>query len=96
MNYAALFKRTLPSRNRRERVTPQHSSTGAATKSQTPLQVAYLFFGVPLLMQKSKEGGNMAEAKLSRKNQIVIPLEARKALGLKPGDTLLIVPRGTP
>ncbi|PYT26159.1 MAG: AbrB family transcriptional regulator [Acidobacteria bacterium] len=36
----------------------------------------------------------MAEAKLSSKNQIVIPLEARKALGLKPGDKLLIVPRG--
>jgi len=36
----------------------------------------------------------MAEAKLSSKNQIVIPLEARKALGLKTGDTLLIVPRG--
>lgn len=36
----------------------------------------------------------MAEAKLSSKNQIVIPLEARKALGLKPGDTLIVVPRG--
>jgi len=36
----------------------------------------------------------MAEAKLSTKNQIVIPLEARKALGLKPGDTLLVVPHG--
>ena len=36
----------------------------------------------------------MAEAKLSSKNQIVVPLEARKALGLKPGDKLLIVPRG--
>jgi AbrB family looped-hinge helix DNA binding protein len=34
----------------------------------------------------------MAEAKLSNKNQIVIPIEARKALGLKAGDTLLIVP----
>jgi AbrB family looped-hinge helix DNA binding protein len=31
----------------------------------------------------------MAEATLSSKNQIVIPLEARKALGLKPGDKLL-------
>ena len=36
----------------------------------------------------------MAEAKLSSKNQIVIPLEARRALGLKPGDKLIIVPRG--
>jgi len=36
----------------------------------------------------------MAEVKLSSKNQIVVPLEARKALGLKPGDKLLIVPRG--
>jgi len=36
----------------------------------------------------------MAEAKLSSKNQIVIPLEARKALGLKPGDTVIIVPHG--
>ncbi|HTB92928.1 MAG TPA: AbrB/MazE/SpoVT family DNA-binding domain-containing protein [Candidatus Sulfotelmatobacter sp.] len=33
----------------------------------------------------------MAEATLSSKNQIVIPREARKALGLKPGDKLLVV-----
>jgi AbrB family looped-hinge helix DNA binding protein len=32
--------------------------------------------------------------KLSSKNQIVVPLEARKALGLKPGDKLEIVVRG--
>jgi AbrB family looped-hinge helix DNA binding protein len=32
----------------------------------------------------------MAEAKLSSKNQIVIPREAREALDLKPGDKLLI------
>jgi AbrB family looped-hinge helix DNA binding protein len=36
----------------------------------------------------------MAEARLSAKNQIVIPKEAREALGLKTGDTLLVVPRG--
>lgn len=36
----------------------------------------------------------MAEATLSAKNQIVIPREAREALGLKPGDKLLIVVRG--
>ena len=36
----------------------------------------------------------MAEAKLSSKNQIVIPREARKALGLKAGDRLLVVVRG--
>ncbi len=35
----------------------------------------------------------MAEATLSSKNQIVIPREVRKALGFKPGDKLLIVPR---
>jgi AbrB family looped-hinge helix DNA binding protein len=34
------------------------------------------------------------EVKLSSKNQIVVPLEARKALGLKPGDKLEIVVRG--
>ncbi len=33
----------------------------------------------------------MAEATLSSKNQIVIPREAREALGLKPGDRLLVV-----
>lgn len=33
----------------------------------------------------------MTEATLSSKNQIVIPREARKALGLKPGDKLLVV-----
>jgi AbrB family looped-hinge helix DNA binding protein len=36
----------------------------------------------------------MAEATLSSKNQIVIPREARKALGLKPGDKLLVVLQG--
>jgi AbrB family looped-hinge helix DNA binding protein len=33
----------------------------------------------------------MAEATLSSKNQIVIPREARKALGVKPGDKILVV-----
>lgn len=37
----------------------------------------------------------MTEATLSSKNQIVIPREAREALGLKPGDKLLLVVRGT-
>jgi len=32
----------------------------------------------------------MAEATLSSKNQIVIPREARKRLGLKPGDKLIV------
>ena len=36
----------------------------------------------------------MAEATLSSKNQIVIPREAREALGLKPGDKILIVVHG--
>lgn len=36
----------------------------------------------------------MAEATLSSKNQIVIPREAREALGLKPGDKILVVVRG--
>jgi AbrB family looped-hinge helix DNA binding protein len=36
----------------------------------------------------------MAEATLSAKNQIVIPKEAREALGVKAGDKLLIVVRG--
>ena len=36
----------------------------------------------------------MAEATLSAKSQIVIPREARVALGVKPGDKLLIVVRG--
>jgi len=35
----------------------------------------------------------MPEATLSVKNQIVIPREAREALGLKPGDKILIVVR---
>jgi AbrB family looped-hinge helix DNA binding protein len=37
---------------------------------------------------------DMAEAIVSSKYQIVIPKEARKALGLKPGDKLVIVLRG--
>jgi AbrB family looped-hinge helix DNA binding protein len=36
----------------------------------------------------------MTEATLSSKNQIVIPREARQALGLKAGDKLLVVIRG--
>ena len=36
----------------------------------------------------------MAEATLSSKNQIVIPREAREALGVKAGDKLLVVVRG--
>jgi AbrB family looped-hinge helix DNA binding protein len=36
----------------------------------------------------------MAQATLSSKNQIVIPREARLALGLKPGAKLLIVLQG--
>lgn len=36
----------------------------------------------------------MAEATLSTKNQIVIPREAREALGVKPGDKLVVVVQG--
>ncbi|HUJ29832.1 MAG TPA: AbrB/MazE/SpoVT family DNA-binding domain-containing protein [Candidatus Acidoferrum sp.] len=36
----------------------------------------------------------MTQATLSTKNQIVIPRDARKALGLKPGDKLVVVVRG--
>lgn len=36
----------------------------------------------------------MAEVKLSSKNQIVVPREARDALGLKAGAKLLVVVRG--
>jgi AbrB family looped-hinge helix DNA binding protein len=37
----------------------------------------------------------MTEATLSTKNQIVVPREARQALGVKAGDKLLVVVRGT-
>ena len=36
----------------------------------------------------------MVEATLSQKNQIVIPREARLALGVKAGDKLMVVVRG--
>jgi AbrB family looped-hinge helix DNA binding protein len=36
----------------------------------------------------------MAEIKMSAKNQIVVPREAREALGLKAGDKLLAVVQG--
>jgi AbrB family looped-hinge helix DNA binding protein len=36
----------------------------------------------------------MAEVTLSSKNQIVVPREAREALGVHPGDKLLVVARG--
>ena len=32
----------------------------------------------------------MTKVRLSSKNQIVVPAKARKQLGLKPGDTLLV------
>jgi AbrB family looped-hinge helix DNA binding protein len=35
----------------------------------------------------------MSEVKVSSKNQIVIPREAREALGVKPGSQLLVVVR---
>jgi AbrB family looped-hinge helix DNA binding protein len=34
------------------------------------------------------------EVKLSRKNQMVVPRQAREALNLKAGDKLLVVVRG--
>jgi AbrB family looped-hinge helix DNA binding protein len=36
----------------------------------------------------------MYEAKLSSKNQIVIPSEVRKCLDIKPGDRILLAVRG--
>lgn len=36
----------------------------------------------------------ISEAKLSSKNQIVIPAEARKALQLRPGDKILVIVHG--
>jgi AbrB family looped-hinge helix DNA binding protein len=36
----------------------------------------------------------MVEATLSSKNQIVIPREAREALGVRPGDKVVVVVRG--
>ena len=36
----------------------------------------------------------MAEVTLSSKYRISIPAEMRRALGLKPGDRLLVVPKG--
>ena len=36
----------------------------------------------------------MALTTLSSKNQIVVPREARQALGLKPGDKLLVAVHG--
>ncbi|MGH9608289.1 MAG: AbrB/MazE/SpoVT family DNA-binding domain-containing protein [Bryobacteraceae bacterium] len=37
----------------------------------------------------------MPEATLSADNRIVIPKEAREALGIKPGDKLLVVTHGS-
>ena len=37
----------------------------------------------------------MAEATLSSKNQIVVPREAREALGVKSGDRILVVVRNS-
>jgi AbrB family looped-hinge helix DNA binding protein len=37
----------------------------------------------------------MVEATISSKNQIVVPKEAREALGVRAGDKLLVVVRGS-
>lgn len=36
----------------------------------------------------------MATVRISSKNQVVVPKEAREHLGVGPGDELLVVPRG--
>ncbi|MGA2145320.1 MAG: AbrB/MazE/SpoVT family DNA-binding domain-containing protein [Bryobacteraceae bacterium] len=36
----------------------------------------------------------MAQVTLSSQNRIVVPREARDAMGIKPGDEILIVTRG--
>ena len=46
------------------------------------------------ILQERLEWSEMAEVTLSAKNQIVIPREAREALGVKAGDKLLVVVRG--
>ena len=47
----------------------------------------YLF----VVKQSHMKGGIMAVQRLSSKNQIVIPKEARQAMGVKGGDELLVV-----
>jgi len=37
----------------------------------------------------------MAQLKVSSKNQIVLPKEARQAMGIKGGDQLLVVVKGS-
>jgi len=49
---------------------------------------------LPLLLYLMLRCKAMTEATLSAKNQIVIPREARQALGLKPGDKILVLVRG--
>jgi len=36
----------------------------------------------------------MTTVKLSSKNQVVVPREARELLGVGPGDEILVVPKG--
>jgi AbrB family looped-hinge helix DNA binding protein len=51
-------------------------------------------FGAELPLYFALECKVMNRATLSSKNQIVIPREAREALGVKAGDQLLVVVRG--
>ena len=51
------------------------------------------FGGCPALYFGLKCKVAMNEVKLSSKNQIVVPREAREALGAKPGSRLLLVVR---
>jgi AbrB family looped-hinge helix DNA binding protein len=59
-----------------------------------PGELGAIIFGVAFALYFLLKCKAMIQATLSRKNQIVVPREARQALGVKPGDKLLVVVRG--
>jgi AbrB family looped-hinge helix DNA binding protein len=67
------------------------SQGGRGLRALHTIEPLYLF-----MITKGSGGMRMAVQKLSKKNQIVIPKQARQAMGVKGGDELLVVVRNDP
>jgi AbrB family looped-hinge helix DNA binding protein len=76
------------------RVQAQRRPLRAASLANCQLLIAGCWFTFRPLLYFMVKCKAMTEATLSAKNQIVIPREAREALGLKPGDKILVIVRG--
>ena len=58
----------------------------------------YLIFGAlqsTICKESAELENNMPVAKVSSKGQITLPVESRRAIGIKPGDRVLVEAEGT-